>query len=151
MPVVDDLTAFLEIFDCAMDVPWFPAEFRPADGSRVRNHSQLVLLDINSMLVEGTRGPPHDVSHRSRVNRQDRGAQNHGQWVETVGVSWIVQEDGELKSMSQPSRFRDRGSTQTESSTPGCPMPRMFCLKAVNDSGCPNKTIAWSMRWDPKS
>ena len=68
LPVVDDLTAFLEIFDCAMNVPWFPTKPRLVDGCRVRNRPQLVLLDINSVLVEGTFGPPHDVSHLARAD-----------------------------------------------------------------------------------
>ena len=59
------------------------------------------------MFVEGTLGPPHDVSHRSGMNRQNRRAQNHSQRVVSVGVSWIVQEDGELKSEGQPFLFKE--------------------------------------------
>jgi len=97
LPVVDDLTTFLEILDSAMDVRRFSTEPRLVDRCGIRNHSQLVLLDIDSVLVEGAFGPPHDVSHRSGVNRQYCRAQNHGQWVGAVGVSRIVQGDGELK------------------------------------------------------
>lgn len=71
------------------------------DRSGIGNDPELVLLDVNSILVEGTFGSPHDVSHRSRVNRQDRGAEDHGQGVGAVGVSRVVEEDGELRDGSQ--------------------------------------------------
>lgn len=135
MPVVDDLTAFLEIFERAMDITWFPTESRLMNGRGVRNHPQLVFLNINPILVESALGPSYDVSHRSSVNGQDRRTQDYGQRVGTVGVSWIVQEDGELKSESQQFRPGTSLSRLTESSTSGCPMPRVFSLNAVNDPG----------------
>ena len=150
-PVVDYLTAFLEVLDRTLDVPWLPTEYRRVDGRRVRDHPQLVLLNINSVLVESTLGPPHHVPRRSRVNGQDRGTQNHSQWMRAVGVSRVVQEDGELKSWGSVDSVQLEVLELTESSTSGCPIPRMFCLKAVNDSGRPNKTKVWSMRWDPRS
>lgn len=107
LPVVDDLTAFLEIFDGAMDVRRFPTKSRLVDRCGVRNDPQLILLDINSVLVEGTLGPPHHIPHRSRVNRQYCRTQNHGQRVGAVRVSRVIQEDGELKSQGSVIPIRE--------------------------------------------
>ena len=151
MPVVVYLTAFSEAFDRTFDVPWLSPKYRRVDGRRIRNHPQLVLLNVNSVLVESALGPPHDVSNRSGVNGQDGSTQNHRQRVRAVGASRVVQKDGELRPWVSVVSIRLEAIGLTESSTSGCPIPRMFCLKAVNDSGRPNKTKAWSMRWDPKS
>lgn len=79
-----------------MNIPWLPTESRLVDRCGVGNDSQLVLLNVGPVLVEGTFAPSHDISYRSRMNRQDRRAQDHGQRVGTVGVGWVVQKDGEL-------------------------------------------------------
>lgn len=77
VPVMNDLTTLLEILDRSMNVSRFSAESGLVDGCGIGNHPQLVLLDVNSVLVEGTFGPSHDVPHRPRVNGQDSRAQDY--------------------------------------------------------------------------
>lgn len=51
-----------------MDIPRFHAKPRFADRCGISNSPQLALLGINSVLVEGPFGPPHDVLHLLEVD-----------------------------------------------------------------------------------
>lgn len=74
----------------------FPAESRLVDGREIGNSSQLVLLDVDSVLAEGTFCPPDGIPRRSRVDGQHGGAQDYCQWMGADWVNRVVQEDGEL-------------------------------------------------------